>query len=173
MPFGVMAKANCWTPWRCIKSPRTSWRALKGCRWLSRGQRPPEIAIRPRIATLKGSHTAVTFDCEARRGPWSKRFGASESDHHWFGACRASMYGLAQSASCSCIDLHQARCILSTSSAEFPFAAGYGFMVSFITATNATDIAQWHVRRRPNPSTLFFFTIVCRKAISCWWLIQS
>src|SRR5271155_5854543 len=43
--------------------------------------------------------------------------------HHSLGACPASVYGLLQSATCNCRDLHQARCILSTSSTECPLAA--------------------------------------------------
>src|SRR5271168_4715218 len=89
------------------------------------------------------------------------------ANHHSCGVWCASEYGPTQSASCICIDLIHALCILSTSSAEFPFAARYGLMVSFITATNAITSRNGTYGVERIPSTLFFFKLVCRKAISC------
>jgi hypothetical protein len=47
----------------------------------------------------------------------------ADSVHHSLVSLPASVYGPTQSASCSCIDLHQTRCIFFTSSAELPFVA--------------------------------------------------
>ena len=55
--------------------------------------------------------------------------------HHSFGTL--VVYVLVQSEICNCRDLHQARCILSTSIGRCPFAAKYGLIVSFITGMKA------------------------------------
>jgi len=65
------------------------------------------------------------------------------------------------------MDLHHARCIFPTSSAEFPFAARYGLMVSFMTAINAITSRSGTYGVDRTASTLFFFKLVWRKAISC------
>jgi hypothetical protein len=51
---------------------------------------------------------------------------------------------------------------------EFPFAARYGLMVSFMTATNAMMSRNGTKGVERTPSVLFFFETVWRKAISFW-----
>jgi hypothetical protein len=52
------------------------------------------------------------------------------------------VYGPTQSAGCNCIDLPLAKYILSTSSAEWHLAAGYGLMVSFMASTNEANLSD-------------------------------
>lgn len=90
---------------------------------------------RPARPSVSKIYAAIPHRCFA-----ALRSKGAPLGHHWCVAASASVYSLAQSADCSCIDLHHARCILSTSSAELPFAAGYGLMVSFMTATNVDPL---------------------------------
>ena len=78
-----------------------------------------------------------------------------------------SVYGLAQSATCSCIDLHHAEMHLLHLFGRMTLGGKIGLDGLVHDRDKCNDVAQRHMGVDRTPSTLFFFMLVWRNAISC------